>query len=409
MSDRICYPSLITDQNASGIRRFRQIFHKSDRRKVFQIIKRHSALVFVLLESNEISSAEAASVFVKETINVVSERGLPVGRKDSASRAYFSDPDRFADLVNGICFAGRQVLKGEDLSDVDPHPGKRTRDVVKKASFGMSFAIIGEESQETVDYGLPVRIMESDLADYKREVSRIRKETGRKLREKDPSVQGLSSGERLYQFPKNAKIAPVVTIVLSNAEQWDGPRNLTDMLDLEGLPADLLSYVSGYHLNIVEIPKLTEEDTKRFRTDLKQVLDFLRLLQDKETLNRLLDKDEAFRNMDPDAYELVREYSGSKKLSTYRAKEKEGKRDMRNAFDELVDEKAEERAIERAIEHGERVRDEDICIFIEDKLEDGVAPEVIKERLIRRFHLEEDRADQYLKKYVLDGDTAVTA
>ena len=122
-------------------------------------------------------------------------------------------------------------------------------------------------------------------------------------------------------------------------------------------------------------------------------------------MNRLLDKDEAFRNMDPDAYELVREYSGSKKLSTYRVKEKEGKRDMRNAFDELVDEKAEE----RAIEHGERVRDEDICIFIEDKLEDGVAPEVIKERLIRRFHLEEDRADQYLKKYVLDGDTAVTA
>ncbi len=340
-----------------------------------------------------------------------------MGRKDSASRAYFSDPDRFADLVNGICFAGRQVVKGEDLSDVDPHPGKRTRDVVKKASFGMSFAIIGEESQETVDYGLPVRIMESDLADYKREVSRIRKETARKLKEKDQSVQGLSNGERLYLFPKNARIAPVVTIVLSNAEHWDGPRDLADMLELDGLPADMLSYVSGYHLNIVEIPKLTEEDTKRFRTDLKQVLDFIRLLQDREQLKRLLRENDSYRELEPEAYELMNEYANMEKFGVRGSAEERGKRSMRNALDEIFEEAREEglnagreEGLEKGLKEGlKEGREEGITVFILDKIEDGIAPEVIKERLIRRFHLEEDQADLYLKKYTLAGDTAVTA
>ena len=307
-----------------------------------------------------------------------------MGRRDSASRRYFSDPERFADLVNGVCFAGRQVLKGEDLSEVDPHPGERTRDVVKKASFGMSFAIIGEENQETVDYALPIRIMESDLADYKKETSKIKK---RKLWEKDSSVRDLSDGERLYRFPKDGRIAPVVTIVLSNAESWDGPGDLLDMMDLRDVPVELRQYVNGYRMNIVEIPKLTEEDTERFQTDLKQVMDFLRCLQDREQLERLIKENDSYQKLEPEAYELIGEYADMERFGIHESVTERGKGDMRNALDEIYEEG----------------REEVIKAFIEDKVEDGVETNVIRERLIRRIGLDEKTADKFLEKYAFAG------
>lgn len=264
-----------------------------------------------------------------------------MGRKDSKSRDFFSDPRRFADLFNGICFGGEEVLKADDLTDWDPHPGSRTRDVVKLASFGVGFAIIGEESQETVDYALPVRIFESDLKDYKRQVAAIQKETRQKIKDKDPEMKALTPGERLYRYPKDAKIIPVVTIVLSNAEKWDGPRDLTDMLDTENVPTALLQFISNYRINIVEFPKLTAEMTSRFRTDVRQVIDVLRCLRDPTALRELVQDNEDYRNLEKDTYEYICEYTTLKK---YNLDDEGGKYDMRDAFDMIIE---EERADER--------------------------------------------------------------
>lgn len=259
-----------------------------------------------------------------------------MGRKDSASKVFFSDPERFADLVNGICFAGEQILHAEDLTDVDPHPGYRTRDVVKKASFGVGFAIIGEESQETIDYELPVRILESDLADYRRQVRTIQKDIRQKIRDADPAIRALSHGERLYRYPKDAKILPVVTIVLSASEVWDGPKDLTDMLDTAHVPEAMIPFISGYRINIVELPKLTEEVTSRFRTDVRQVMDVLRCAWDGEALELLLDNNSDYQNLDEEAYDLIEEYTNVRKYQIGQ-KEKGGTRNMKDGFDWIVE------------------------------------------------------------------------
>ena len=70
---------------------------------------------------------------------------------------------RFADLYNGTVFRGKQVLKPEDLSDVPDENGiaivgldgkrrliRRSRDVIKKASFGAYFVLLAEENQDKV-------------------------------------------------------------------------------------------------------------------------------------------------------------------------------------------------------------------------------------------------------------------
>ena len=259
-----------------------------------------------------------------------------MGKRDSASNIYFSNKARFADLINGVCFEGKTILKPEDLSPWDSKTGKRTRDAVYLANFGVGFAVIGEESQETVDYSLPYRIMESDTGDYRKQVSDIKHQVNDLIENKDPAAAALTDGERLYRFRKSDKIYPVITIVLSNADVWDGPRDLWEMLDLEIVPKELLPLINNYRLNIIELPKLSAEYTSRFHSDLKQVLDILRVYRNKDDLEDLLKNDKAYESIDSEAYDLINTYVNLEKYGITEKQDKGGKINMANGFDGII-------------------------------------------------------------------------
>jgi len=126
-------------------------------------------------------------------------------KEDELLKCYFSDDERYADLINGVSFSGRQVVRAEDLFDRDTQTGyhkntqavkgkKNTkyRDLFRKASFGANFAVIGVENQRQVHYLMPVRCMEYDLKEYQRQeveqkkaLERLRKQA----EEKDGYVQ----------------------------------------------------------------------------------------------------------------------------------------------------------------------------------------------------------------------------
>ena len=40
-----------------------------------------------------------------------------MGKYDRCMKAYLQDKRRFADLFNGSCFQGRQVIRAEDLEE----------------------------------------------------------------------------------------------------------------------------------------------------------------------------------------------------------------------------------------------------------------------------------------------------
>ena len=103
-------------------------------------------------------------------------------KEDELLKCYLSDDERYADLINGVSFGGRQVVRAEDLSDRDTqtgyHKNARTvkgkkntkyRDLFRKASFGANFAVVGIENQKQVHYLMPVRCMEYDLKEYQRQ------------------------------------------------------------------------------------------------------------------------------------------------------------------------------------------------------------------------------------------------
>ena len=168
--------------------------------------------------------------------------------EDVLSKEYYSVEERYADLINGIGFQGRQVVKKEDLQELDtqtgiwqmPFKGRkkkrsiRNRDLVRKTAFGINFAVIGIENQEIIDYALPLRNMAYDVGEYERQASKIRKEI-RKNR------NNLTKGEYLYGYAKDSKLYPVVTFVLYyGKEDWNGASDLHGLIDFKDIPKTIV-------------------------------------------------------------------------------------------------------------------------------------------------------------------------
>ena len=242
--------------------------------------------------------------------------------KDISWKQFLSDDSRYADLINGLGCGGRQAVAETDLYEADTQTGLiaglaritglprkrggsiKIRDTVRKVAFGVNFAVIGIESQENTDYGLPLRNLLYDAGDYQKQAVRIRKEVKKES-------AGLTPGEFLYGFRKDSRLNPVITFILyTGAKEWDGPRSLHDILAFNDIPAELSRHIPDYAINLIEVRKLT--DTGIFRTDVKQVFDFIRYAENKTALASLVEQDPYFKEMEEDAYDVVTQYTHTK-------------------------------------------------------------------------------------------------
>ena len=264
--------------------------------------------------------------------------------KDVEWKSFFEDNHRYADIINGIGCGGVQVVKDTDLTEVDTASKKKSRDLLRKAALGMNFVIVGIENQDEKDYELPLRNMHYDVTNYQKQMAKIRKE----IRE---NAKGLEAGEYMYGFKKDSKLNPLVTFVLyTGKEAWEGPNYLHDMLDFSDVPDKLREMVSNYKINVIDVRKF--ENTEVFRTDVKQVFDFIRCSEDKKKLVELVENDVYYTQMDEEAFDVVTKYTNSKEL--IKAKEyllEGGKRNVCKAIRDLMDDSREE-GIEQGREQG---------------------------------------------------------
>lgn len=267
--------------------------------------------------------------------------------KDMGWKRFLSDDERYADIINGIGCMGEQTVSKDDLYEMDTQIGFsrsqkfvrrltrsregniKVRDCLRKVAFGMNFAIIGIENQETTDYSIPLRNMLYDAEVYEKQVTKIRKHVRK-------NHKGLKVGEYLYGFRKSDRLLPTVTFVLySGSQSWDGPRTLHEILDFTDIPETLKEMVPDYKINLVEIRKL--RDTSVFKTDVRQVFDFIRCSGDKHELKNLIETDEYYKNMDEDAFDVAVQYTNATELIEAKEYyEKEGIVDMCKALTELI-------------------------------------------------------------------------
>lgn len=261
----------------------------------------------------------------------------------------------------------------------------RNRDIVRKTAFGINFAVIGIENQEIIDYALPLRNMAYDVGEYERQASKIRK----KVRK---DGKNLTKGEYMYGFAKESKLHPVVTFILYyGKEDWNGPKDLHSMIEFEGIPPEMKELVQNFKAHIVEIRKL--KDTGVFQTDIRQVFDVIRYSEEPDKLRKLVTSDNAYQNMDEDAYDMIATYAHVEELIAMKDfhRKKGGKVDMCGAMAGLIEEGKLEGKLEGITEG--------IKALIKTCEEFKVSREDTLERIRNNFSLSDEKAETFMEKF----------
>ena len=105
-------------------------------------------------------------------------------------------------------------------------------------------------------------------------------------------MSGMARGET---------VRPVILLVVYwGKEEWNGPRNLRDMIDWEGYPEEIRNMITDYPLHLVEVRK--EGVGESFKSDLREVFGFLQRAEDRERLRTYVEENrEVFQHMATDA------------------------------------------------------------------------------------------------------------
>ncbi|MBQ6807146.1 MAG: Rpn family recombination-promoting nuclease/putative transposase [Lachnospiraceae bacterium] len=309
-----------------------------------------------------------------------------MGKRDIILKPYLADNERFADLVNASVFQGRQVILPMQLemqdsvraTSIRSHRGKkeiqRTSDIIKKVALGTQFVVVSLENQKDIHYAMPLRNFVSEAADYQMQYDRIRKQHEQK--------RDLQGSEYLSGFCKEDKVIPVITIVLYfGEEKWDGATDLYELMDLQNYPPEvqkqLKKFVNNYHINLIDIRHM--ENPNIFRTDLRQVFNFIKRDANKKELQEYMTQHRAeYEALTSETFEVIEklsniDFSGFHKESTQTG----GNYSMCRAMEEMLEDAREEarqemcRAMEEMLEDAREEVRQEMCRAMEEMLEDA--------------------------------------
>lgn len=233
-----------------------------------------------------------------------------MGKINTITKDYMSNPKYFADSFNYYLFDGKQIIKADNLQMLDPtemaiipkeaseEAVEKIRDVLKQcilmADDKATYLMLGIENQTDVHYALPVKNMIYDALNYGKQVS----ETAKKHREKK-DVQG--SAEFLSGFTKDDKLKPLITLTIYfGSDNWDAPRSLKEMFDTTD--ETILRFVEDYRVHLI-VPKEIK-DFSRFATDFGKAMRFIAISQDKDSLWKL-QQDEQYKTVDTETVRLI--------------------------------------------------------------------------------------------------------
>ena len=222
-----------------------------------------------------------------------------MGNIDKVTRQYLKDNAVFADIVNYSVFNGKQVIKPDDLKEVDTaelitlndEEGKlieadqKFRDVLKSAVIkeneDMSIVIFGIEAQTDIDYAMPVRNLIYNALQYNKQVELIKK--------RHRGLKDLDSKEYPCSFSKKDRLTAVLTLtVYFGDDRWGGPKDLHEMLSTDS--PDILQHIANEKLLLIEPYSLEREDLNKFNTSVKGVLGLVKYKNSTEEFKNFIDE-----------------------------------------------------------------------------------------------------------------------
>jgi len=226
-----------------------------------------------------------------------------MGEKDNAQKDFFDDNERFADLCNGVVFHGEQVIRAEELKEVDPNIVYRLEksqtvvipDKVKMWK-GIYLAILTLENQTEVDYSMVFRAMKTEALSYDKQI--------RKRRVKNRKKKNYTNAaEYLSGIQKGEKFIPVIVLVLylGMDKKWDGATTLYEMLDID---ERLQPFVTNYKLNLFDFHDYTDFST--FKTENRVLFEMLSCAKDEVKMDALIHENkDRYSELDDEATKAI--------------------------------------------------------------------------------------------------------
>ena len=232
--------------------------------------------------------------------------------QDTVTKQYVSDPKVFADAFNYLIYSGRQVIRPEQLTDLDatqfaipyredeegkPEATQKYRDVLKtlavKTDEHCTYLVLGIENQTNVHYAMPVRNMLYDAMQYEKQVRQLAAAHRKKH-------DAATSDEYLSGMNREDKITPVITLVINfGSKKWDGPIRLHEMFSEQ--PEHILRLIPDYQVLLIDPMSMADTDLGRLNSSLREVLSYIKYQHDQEQMQRLLQEDNRFSELERNA------------------------------------------------------------------------------------------------------------
>ena len=250
-----------------------------------------------------------------------------MGKFDTLTKKYMSNPGIFADAFNYLIYNGRQVIKPDELyiedtavtaapygaDGNDKLPVQKIRDNMKKwitmRDGHAVYVLFGCENQDKVHYAMPVRNMLYDGISYTAQVEKARKSYKCLKTSEDGLTISLTSEEFLSGFRKEDKLIPVITaVILFNDKEWDAPTSIHEMLDT---PDELLPFIADYKLNLIcpqgidEKDFSTREHQGKFSTGFGTLMQVIKHQNEKIVYDIISNAPE----IDSDSADMIEEYA----------------------------------------------------------------------------------------------------
>ena len=245
--------------------------------------------------------------------------------ENATSIEYFRDFRRVADLINGVIFHGKQIVRECDLQEQNPvlHDVTKKNDKVSAientpdlsvmVTVGKGKFLLMIQGQTIEHYVMPVRVLHEKETDYYNQwkrLQKIHKEAG-----------DLENGEEyLSGARKRDKFYPVIHIVIYfGRKRWKAARKMDDLFRTEIFPEELKRLFVEKSLVIFEMRYFKNEEW--FQTDLRQVCGFLKRTNDRTKLKSYIEENQkVFSNLPEDAYDFLAVMAGIRNLQLIKQK-----------------------------------------------------------------------------------------
>ena len=227
-----------------------------------------------------------------------------MGVKDQALLEYLKDTKRFADLINGTMFDGRQIIDPQYLTEIQrkkrlllqnfspkdaetvlqqsndtkektqmpqqdaviPSFWERERDFLMLYEKQGEKCYIGCEGQTRADYCMPVRELTYDGIEYSNQLEQL------------DCKSNTSKNKRTVTRP----LVPVFNLILYLGEtRWNSKHRLQEMMNIPELMKDFTNLLPEYRLHIVDIH---EQDPEMFHTEWKDIFRLMKHSRKKAAL-----------------------------------------------------------------------------------------------------------------------------